>query len=1460
MPDFLEFNEDATPLINAIDRIAESIDKLNRISDSDKTTKLFNVIEKTVQRTLNEAIKKTEEYSNAWSDANKNITSELQKLNDYYKVLEKASNKAFQNAIKSAVEYSDILSSYGIKGINSVINKQTELGRVVENLQKRRNQQIQTSLHEEVEERKRLEANNESIFVARLNREAEISDRKHKEINAEWIAEEERKNKERLSKETAAQKQLTAHMTLEAKKRMSKIKEENKNALDSQIQDAKAAAAKYLAVEESKEKRQLALIEADIKAKQRLAKEEARIARERERAAKTWTARIFGLNAALADHERSIEKVITSWGFFARLLLVQLAHRAVAEVVYALKEAVKTAAELNIRIGELQSISLDSFAKDAEWLEGLAALSSAFGMDIQDQTEAAYQALSNQIANGTDAIDFLREANQLAITAVMSTTDAVELLTGALNAYGQSADKATEFAGSFFKMIELGRLRGEEMADSFGDVAILAKQLNIDIHALQASLAAMSIQGIKYNKAATQMRGIMVKLLKPTKEMKQLFHELGVTSGEEAVKVYGWIDLLNKFQEHTKGSSSEMAELFSRIRGLSGALAFTGEGFEIVKRYYAEIQAAGESYSEAFENSMDKAARTLMKDVQELKNLFIVEWGQPFIENLAEMSKEVGGLSNRFKTLITSIGDGFNGILQVIKYTGPSLILLTPALKSITAGTWAWVTSLTAAQLALGGIAAAFIIGELAVQAINAEVDRWERRQEEIADAYLRNVEKLRKAELDRIQDISNSYTSVGRKIIKTAAEYIGQINALSEKYAEEAEAALKNADKTAKKTTSLLNKYVTALERNISKIDRNIDKLKDKLDNLAKDFENREFNWRLADADTNIEKINLIRQQLLKLGAAYRAATAAGNKQIAIDYLEEGIKLQEKLRSLQVDSNKDIKKALENLKEENKEYAKEKQELEEKYKEKAKDNYKELKEQEKELNELRKKYRQAETNEERKRIRDELNELREERKETLSERQKLIKEYGKEKAELTGKYKEEVSEQQKKIQEAGGQQGQDIGTTEDRITQMMQVLHNKMLEFAKEEHNKKLEYEQKLYAFRLRLEQRTEATAAIKEAQKVDYESMPVDEIRKAYTALVSNYQKYSKAIQEVSQTAGVDVTEETNQYRIAFEKIKMTMIEAVRADQLQEVQARVDEQNKQIEKIMGRVLTKEQQNNIITNAQQYFTVMKQAFDTIDKVSPSGKDFAKDIFGLTDKEAKKFEELKELISTMDYSNESILKLISAWETFDFSKIDVTKIGANLGEFDQDIARDFIASIAKFQSSIEQTSRALVQSDYMIELKKLVDDNRTVEVFNDQWEAVAKTDKVIGFIIEKLKKEIELENELGRIRANASDRNPRGVAHGGKMYYASGEMVRGTDTVPAVLTPGEFVMNRRATLANLPKLIEMNRKGMGFANGGSVVNVGDIHVNINSSGNNTIDGIAIANSLKRTLRRKVVTL
>jgi hypothetical protein len=143
----------------------------------------------------------------------------------------------------------------------------------------------------------------------------------------------------------------------------------------------------------------------------------------------------------------------------------------------------------------------------------------------------------------------------------------------------------------------------------------------------------------------------------------------------------------------------------------------------------------------------------------------------------------------------------------------------------------------------------------------------------------------------------------------------------------------------------------------------------------------------------------------------------------------------------------------------------------------------------------------------------------------------------------------------------------------------------------------------------------------------------------------------------------------------------------------------------------------------------------------------------------------------------------------------------------------------------------------------------------------------------------------------GVAKAVGIDFSTYAFAKGGLVhYYDKGLLIpKGTDTIPAMLTPNEYVMNAASTNKFLPQLESMN-KGINpytfpeyhaeggmiasftpqvltpntnyYNTGGSVktlsTNVGDIHVNITHNAKNAIDGKMIAEQLRREIRKGTI--
>ena len=83
----------------------------------------------------------------------------------------------------------------------------------------------------------------------------------------------------------------------------------------------------------------------------------------------------------------------------------------------------------------------------------------------------------------------------------------------------------------------------------------------------------------------------------------------------------------------------------------------------------------------------------------------------------------------------------------------------------------------------------------------------------------------------------------------------------------------------------------------------------------------------------------------------------------------------------------------------------------------------------------------------------------------------------------------------------------------------------------------------------------------------------------------------------------------------------------------------------------------------------------------------------------------------------------------------------------------------------------------------------------------------------------------QLDNFLNELSLYRTETNkPSTLSSGGVVYASNGRIIgmkpKGTDTVPAMLTPGEFVMNKKATQKNLPLLKAINSGAKGYSKGG----------------------------------------
>src|SRR3990167_139561 len=96
--------------------------------------------------------------------------------------------------------------------------------------------------------------------------------------------------------------------------------------------------------------------------------------------------------------------------------------------------------------------------------QGIRKLAREGRGDLTDLSEGFYDVLSAGITDTTKALGVLDAASRLAIGGLSTNAEAVDILTTAINAYGQDASQAAADADLFAKAIEIGKVKANEIA------------------------------------------------------------------------------------------------------------------------------------------------------------------------------------------------------------------------------------------------------------------------------------------------------------------------------------------------------------------------------------------------------------------------------------------------------------------------------------------------------------------------------------------------------------------------------------------------------------------------------------------------------------------------------------------------------------------------------------------------------------------------------------------------------------------------------------------------------------------------------------------------------------------------------------------------------------------------------------------------------------------------------------
>lgn len=302
-------------------------------------------------------------------------------------------------------------------------------------------------------------------------------------------------------------------------------------------------------------------------------------------------------------------------------------------------------------------------------------LSNKTGISATELAEAGYQALSAGV-DVRDSAKFVETAGKLAKAGFTSTTTSVDVLTTAMNAYGESAGTAEQIANKLVRTQNLGKTTVDELGSSMGKIIPTASGMNVSIDNLMAGYVSLTKQGIATAEATTYMNSMMNELGDSGTTVGKILKEKTGKSFQELMADGASMgDVLKILQDEAEASGTNFNELWGSAEAGKASLALLNGGVDEFNETVETMASDTDDVGEALEK-LETPSVKAQKALNQIKNSGI-ELGTAF---LSAMLPAINGVASGVEKVTGWFNNLPSGIKTVIASVMAFIAVLAPAL------------------------------------------------------------------------------------------------------------------------------------------------------------------------------------------------------------------------------------------------------------------------------------------------------------------------------------------------------------------------------------------------------------------------------------------------------------------------------------------------------------------------------------------------------------------------------------------------------------------------------------------------------------------------------------------------------------------------------------------------------------------------------------------------------------
>ena len=287
---------------------------------------------------------------------------------------------------------------------------------------------------------------------------------------------------------------------------------------------------------------------------------------------------------------------------------------AVSAVAGGVIKSVSDFAKLEQAVLEVSTL----FESTPEKIDGvytsIQRVAHAYGQDSVTAAKAYYDIVSSGAEAGADANKILQQAAKAAIGGVTDISTAADGLTSVINAYGLSAQDATQVSDVMFQTVKAGKTTFAELSAGIGKVAPIASAAGVSMEELFAAIAETTKVGVSTPEAITSITAAMNSIIKPSSQAAKLAAELGIEFNAAALESKGLSGVLRDAYKATGGATEQMALLFGSTEALKSVMPLAKDE---AASFTDQIDDMGNA-SGATEGAVDKMSESISFQMKRL--------------------------------------------------------------------------------------------------------------------------------------------------------------------------------------------------------------------------------------------------------------------------------------------------------------------------------------------------------------------------------------------------------------------------------------------------------------------------------------------------------------------------------------------------------------------------------------------------------------------------------------------------------------------------------------------------------------------------------------------------------------------------------------------------------------------------------------------------------------------------